>query len=116
MVSTWNDDLSPDRYRVLVVDPPWNQGKTGHRLARPNQGVSLGYPTLSREALMGLPVSRWARNDRSYLWLWATNSKDHRTGEPILRMAFDLMERWGFSFYTMVTWDKRTGPCPFGPY
>ena len=31
-------------------------------------------------------------------------------------MAFELMEEWGFTFYTMVTWNKRTGPCPFGPY
>ena len=26
------------------------------------------------------------------------------------------MEEWGFRYYTMLTWDKGTGPCPFGPY
>ena len=26
------------------------------------------------------------------------------------------MAAWGFKYYTMVTWDKGTGPCPFGPY
>lgn len=31
-------------------------------------------------------------------------------------MAFELLEEWGFTFYTMATWNKRTGPCPFGPY
>ncbi len=30
--------------------------------------------------------------------------------------AFDLMEHWGFRYYTTLTWDKSTGPCPFGPY
>jgi N6-adenosine-specific RNA methylase IME4 len=103
------------RYRVLVVDPPWNQGKTGKRKVRPNQTTMLDYPTMSKEELLALPVSEWAE-DQSFLWLWATNSKDRKTGEPILKTAFDLMEEWGFTFYTMITWNKRTGPCPFGPY
>lgn len=103
------------RYRVLVIDPPWNQGKTGKRKARPNQTTTLDYPTMGKKELLALPVNQWAE-DQSFLWLWATNSKDRKTGEPILKTAFDLMEEWGFTFYTMVTWNKRTGPCPFGPY
>lgn len=103
------------RYRVLVIDPPWNQGKTGRRKARPNQTTMLDYPTMGKKELLGLPVNQWA-DDQSFLWLWATNSKDRKTGEPILKTAFDLMDEWGFTFYTMVTWNKRTGPCPFGPY
>ena len=102
-------------YQVLVVDPPWNQGKTGKRRVRPNQGTKLDYPTMTKEELIDLPISRWAAS-QSFLWLWATNSKDRKTGEPILKIAFDLMESWGFTFYTMITWDKKTGPCPFGPY
>lgn len=106
----------PDKkYKALVIDPPWNQGKTGKRSVRPNQGTRLDYPTMSKEELMALPVAEWAE-DQSFLWLWATNSKDRKTKEPVLRMAFDLMEAWGFNFYTLVTWNKRTGPCPFGPY
>lgn len=103
------------RYRVLVVDPPWNQGKTGRRKVRPNQGTTLDYPTMSKAELLRMPISDWAE-DQAYLWLWATNSKDRATGEPIIKMAFDLMSAWGFCFYTMITWNKRTGPCPFGPY
>ena len=103
------------RYRVLVIDPPWNQGKTGKRKARPNQTTTLDYPTMSKKELLALPVNQWAE-DQSFLWLWATNSKDRKTGEPILKTAFDLMEEWRFTFYTMITWNKRTGPCPFGPY
>jgi len=103
------------RYRVLVIDPPWNQGKTGKRKVRPNQTAMLDYPTMSKKELLELPVNQWAE-DQSFLWLWATNSKDRNTGEPILKTAFDLMEEWGFTFYTMITWNKRTGPCPFGPY
>lgn len=103
------------RYQVIVIDPPWNQGKTGKRKTRPNQNTTLDYPTMSKEELIKLPVNEWA-DDKSFLWLWATNSKDKKTGEPILKMAFDLISAWGFNFYTMITWNKRTGPCPFGPY
>ena len=31
-------------------------------------------------------------------------------------MGFDLLNHWGFNYYTTITWDKKTGPCPFGPY
>ena len=104
-----------NKYKVLVIDPPWPQGKTGKRDVRPNQGTKLDYPTMTKEELLALPVQNWSE-DQSFLFLWATNSKDKKTKEPILKMAFDLMEKWGFTFYTMITWDKRTGPCPFGPY
>ena len=70
---------------------------------------------MSKAELLALPVGEWAAAD-CFLWLWTTNSKDRKTGEPFLRMSFDLLDAWGFTFYTMVTWDKRTGPCPFGPY
>ena len=103
------------QYKVLVVDPPWNQGKTGKRKVRPNQGTCLAYPTMTKDELVTLPIGEWAE-EQSFLWLWATNSKDRKTKEPILKIAFDLMEVWGFTFYTLVTWNKRTGPCPFGPY
>lgn len=103
------------KYRVIVIDPPWNQGKTGKRSARPNQSTLLDYPTMSKEDLINLPVNDWA-DDQCFLWLWATNSKDKNTKEPILYTAFDLLKHWGFEFYTLITWNKKTGPCPFGPY
>ncbi len=103
------------KYSCIVIDPPWNQGKTGKRGVRPAQGVSLDYPTMRFEEIKRLPVGEWAKRN-SFLWLWATNSKDRALKRPILSMAFELMEHWGFTFHTMITWDKKTGPCPFGPY
>lgn len=102
-------------YRCLVVDPPWNQGKTGKRRVRPHQTTCLDYKTMPQQELRSLPIRDWAA-DQAFLWLWATNSKDKDTKQPILRHAFDLLESWGFTYYTTVTWNKRTGPCPFGPY
>lgn len=103
------------KYKCLVIDPPWNQGKTGKRSVRPNQNTTLDYQSMSKMELFNLPVDQWA-DENCFLWLWATNSKDKKTKEPILKIAFELLEAWGFNFYTMITWDKRTGPCPFGPY
>lgn len=67
------------------------------------------------EEIKHLPVSEWAQPN-SFLWLWATNSKDKNSKRPVLSMAFELLEHWGFTFHTMITWDKKTGPCPFSPY
>lgn len=103
-------------YRVLVVDPPWNQRKTGRRRVRPNQSQQLDYPTLTEADLRDLPIAEWADPEQSFVWLWTTNSKDQSTRRPLLPTAFDLLDHWGFTFYTMITWNKSTGPCPFGPY
>ena len=103
------------QYKCVVVDPPWDQGKTGKRSARPNQGTDLDYQTLTYEEIASIPVREWCADD-AFIWLWATNSKSRSSGKPILLQAFELMEHWGFSYYTTLTWDKSTGPCPFGPY
>lgn len=65
--------------------------------------------------IAALPVSEWAAQD-AFIWLWATNSRSRSSGKPILVQAFELLEHWGFKYYTTLTWDKPTGPCPFGPY
>ena len=102
-------------YDVIVIDPPWNQGKTGKRKVRPNQTTTLDYPTMSKEELLNMPIGELGK-ENSFIYLWTTNSKDKKTGEPFLKSSFDLLEEWGYNFYTMITWDKKTGPCPFGPF
>lgn len=103
-------------YRSIVVDPPWDQGKTGHRSVRPNQGKLLDYPTMSQDEIFdSVPLVEWAAED-AFIWLWATNSRSRSSGKPILQQAFELMDSWGFQYYTILTWSKGTGPCPFGPY
>lgn len=110
-----NSPLQSGKYRCLVIDPPWNQRKTGKRRVRPHQTSFLDYKTMSQEELKDLPIKEWAAK-QAFMWLWATNSKDRETKQPILRAAFGLMNVWGFNYYTNITWNKRTGPCPFGPY
>ena len=107
---------APGSYRCVVVDPPWDQGKTGRRAVRPAQGTVLDYPTLTVDEIAKVaPVSDWAA-ESAFLWLCATNSRSKSSKRPILAHAFDLMEQWGFRYHTMLTWNKGTGPCPFGPY
>ncbi len=107
--------LQSTSYRCLVIDPPWDQGKTGKRSVRPNQSENLDYPTLNPDEIRALPIESVAAQN-SYLWLWATNSRSRSSDIPILALAFNLMDAWGFRYYTTITWDKKTGPCPFGPY
>lgn len=104
-----------DNFDVIVVDPPWNQGKTGKRGCRPNQGTKLDYSTLSFEEIKLLPIKQWSKED-TFIFLWVTNSKDKKTKRPIIQMGFDLLETWGFTYNTFITWDKKTGPCPLSPF
>jgi len=78
---------SAGRYKCLVIDPPWDQGKTGKRSVRPNQGTDLEYRTMTYREIASLPVGKWAAPS-AYLWLWATNSRSRSSGEPILIHAF----------------------------
>ena len=112
---TIHEPINAGHYRCIVIDPPWDQGKTGLRTTRPNQGQDLDYPTLTYDQIAAIPIASWAAAD-AFIWLWATNSRSRSSGRPILRQAFDLLEIWGFNYYTVLTWDKKTGPCPFGPF
>ena len=57
-----------DTYDVIVIDPPWNQGKTARRGVRPNQGTKLDYPTLLFDEIKLLPVDKWSK-DPSFIFL-----------------------------------------------
>jgi len=102
-------------YDVIIIDPPWNQGKTSLRKVRPNQQQFLDYTVLSKNNLKNLPIDKLGK-ENSYLFLWVTNSKDRNTKEPIIKIGFELLECWEYKYYTMLTWNKKTGVCPFGHF
>ena len=104
------------RYRTIVADPPWqfdqswgenylayrshspgtvNSPNEGRRLKR---GAAANYPVMTIDEIKMIPVGIWAAND-SHLYLWTTNSH--------IRLAFDVMEAWGFKYKTMLTWCKN---------
>jgi N6-adenosine-specific RNA methylase IME4 len=80
-------------FRVLVVDPPWNYGRPddqSHRAANP-------YPSMTIQELCALDVPGIAHPD-CVLWLWSTNG--------FMREAFQLLDAWGFTQKTILTWVK----------
>ncbi len=80
-------ELPDGPFQVIVADPPW----------RYETGNDLPYPTMSIEDIKALPVESIAADDAT-LWLWTTNAH--------LRVAFEVVEAWGFEYKTMLTWVK----------
>ena len=85
-------ELPTGPFQVIVADPPW----------RYDSGNSLPYPTMDIEDIKAMPVAEIA-DENAILWLWTTNAH--------LRVAFDVIEAWGFEYRTLLTWVKdRMGP------
>jgi N6-adenosine-specific RNA methylase IME4/ParB-like chromosome segregation protein Spo0J len=74
-------------FQVIVADPPW----------RYESGGSLPYPTMELEDIKALAV-RDIADDDAILWLWTTNAH--------LRVAFEVVDAWGFEYRTLLTWVK----------
>jgi N6-adenosine-specific RNA methylase IME4/ParB-like chromosome segregation protein Spo0J len=74
-------------FQVIVADPPW----------RYESGNDLPYPTMDIEEIKAMPVCRIA-DENAILWLWTTNAH--------LRVAFEVVDAWGFEYRTLLTWVK----------
>ena len=93
------------KYKCIVADPPWNVHKTGKRKSRPNQSTELDYATMITEEIINLPIQNLV-DDNSVLFLWTIHSH--------IQSAFDVMNKWGFKYQRLLTWDKGNGMCLFG--
>lgn len=101
------EGLNPP-YRTIVADPPWSSNNDGSafgakgmaRVARytiPSQPESR-YSTLPTADICALPVSDLAAKN-AHLYLWVTCSG--------LDAGLAVMETWGFTYKTTLTWIKR---------
>jgi len=83
------------KFATIMIDPPWDWGDEGDQdqlgRARPD------YATMSKEQLLALPLPDLSDLD-CHLYLWITNRS--------LPKGFELIERWGFRYITMITWAK----------
>lgn len=79
-------------HRVIVADPPWQYGNTSTRGAAEDH-----YGTMTIAELCELPVEERTA-DEAHLYLWTTNG--------FLREAFELVDAWGFTYKTCLTWVK----------
>ncbi len=84
------------KFRVIYVDPPWPYDNSGFEQSAEGQ-----YPTMSLEAIRGLPVAELA-TDESALFLWATS--------PFLSDAMQVIQAWGATYKASLVWDKGRGP------
>lgn len=82
------------KYRTIVADPPWDYaGKTlpWRSTSKPT------YKLMPLDKIRALPVADLASGD-AHLYLWAVL--------PMMREAYGVVEAWGFTPETMLTWCK----------
>ena len=84
-------------FRCVVADPPWDYaGKTVPWRSTSKQSYDL----MKLEDICALPVNSITTGD-AHLYLWAVL--------PMMREAYEVVEAWGFTPETVITWCKR-GP------
>jgi N6-adenosine-specific RNA methylase IME4 len=92
------------KYHTIVADPPWHvtagplNGREGFIDARSAPTRALGYPSMTVDEIIALPVRTFAA-DEAHLYLWTINR--------YIREAFRVIEAWGFRYSTTLVWAKR---------
>lgn len=79
------------RFKTILADPPWDVQQRGAL------GAASHYGLMSLDAIKAMPVGDLATDD-AHLWLWVTNAT--------LRAGYDVMEAWGFTPRSPLTWVK----------
>lgn len=84
-------DWPTKKYGTILIDPPW--------MYEYDSGIGMhpNYDLLSNEEIIALPISDIAQ-DNCLLLLWTTNTH--------LPIAIKCVEKWGFKYKTIMTWDK----------
>ena len=80
-------------FDVIAIDPPWNYGTSfdadGRRVANP-------YPEMTQEQLKALEIPA---KDNCVMFLWTT--------QKFIWDAKELLDTWGFTYRSMIVWDKE---------
>lgn len=83
------------KYDVIVIDPPWQY--TNKRIDDKTQKGVVPYQDMTIDEIAAMPIPMLAAAD-CILWLWTTNAFIHE--------AYHLIEGWGFTQKTVLTWGK----------
>lgn len=83
------------KYQTIMADPPWDIQQKGGIHSR---GAQRHYNLMTLNEIKSLPVADLANPESSHCWLWVTNAT--------LRYGFDVMEAWGFTPRSTLTWIK----------
>ena len=87
-------------FKAIFADPPWSFKQYSDVIRDPSQrrDVQRHYQTMTPAEICGLPVASIAARD-AHLFLWTTG--------PRLRVAFDVIEAWGFRYSAIAfVWVK----------
>lgn len=89
-----------------MIDPPWLKKKGGLRKARPNQGKSLDYPTMSTQDIFTLLDKEVfsQTEDLHTVFMW--------TIEQYLIECDTFMIDRGYRRHCRFIWDKTNGVAP----
>lgn len=80
-----------EEFKTILADPPWDINQKGAL------GASSHYDLMTLDQIKSMPVADLAAPD-AHLWLWVTNAT--------LRAGYDVMEAWGFTPRSPLTWIK----------
>ena len=100
-------ELPDKKYQVIYADPPWEMGKfgLGKDMRNPNgykvgKSIPCPYPTMTIDEIKNLPIKE-ITDETCHLWIWTTNRTLHET--------FHVIEKWGFKYLNILTYNKPTG-------
>lgn len=98
------------KYHTIVADPPWayEQSRivTTSNTPQTRPEASAQYQTMTDDEIAALDVAALAA-DNAHLYLWITN--------PRLFAADRIVRAWGFTYRTLITWEKQ-GTLGMGYY
>jgi N6-adenosine-specific RNA methylase IME4 len=93
-ISAGNAPLVTDRkYPAGLFDPPWR-----YKAGLSDRSAEDHYPTMDPDEIEALPIPDCLTKD-GLLALWTT--------VPHLHNALRIIERWGFTYCSLHTWDKQ---------
>lgn len=81
----------PRPFKTILADPPWDVQQKGAL------GAAAHYKLMTLDEIRRMPVADLAAAD-AHCWLWVTNAT--------LRAGYDVMESWGFTPRSPLTWIK----------
>jgi N6-adenosine-specific RNA methylase IME4 len=85
--------LGRNVYGVLYIDPPWRFEV--HAQSGMDRCADSHYPTMTTESIAALKIPA---ADDAVLFLWST--------PPMQPHALHVMAAWGFTYKSLVVWDK----------
>lgn len=108
-MAMWEELDQVNRYRTILLDPPWPMRKmipegADRSLIPSRHSVNLDYPTMTVEQIRRLPLAD-LMEPNCHVYLWTT--------QRFLPDALELFRSWGITYHCVLTWVKQSGIVPF---